>query len=422
MASIESSSYNESNENSVIWGIRELLWKLKKSIEWDIWKSSEKDKNDWNYEIKEIKGAYYFDYTDKDNQKREIVIRKSENEEYGIRIKKRVTINWKEQRQTQKQQNWDETFKIRANDKDNFNIWLWKALDTIIKNREKIPQTGWQIFDKLNVWWETAGTKNKDSSENKERKDLPKGLKVENGIYVYTVQKWDCESVIIEKLKNYIPNLIADKWIKGFNFNAIPDKEMKPGLEIIVPTADRIKEISEFKNTQLESINWLLNNNHYKDNITKLINSIKKYYKLKENEAKNYIARVMTAYAWKESSTENSDVIGEVALYRYESWKNYRCASYWYHHMLDKKEYPSGKAFKNLNMSKTEACTPKGSWMMFLAYCIEKSKEIKWWVEWNLCRFFQIKENPTWCWKYYNWSWNPEGYWSILKKHFEKIK
>ena len=82
----------------------------------------------------------------------EIVTRKESNGKYSVRIKKWVKLpNWKEWWQTQKNGD-NETFPINANDKLTFNRKLWTALDTIIwKKRDRLPNTGWRVYDLLNT-------------------------------------------------------------------------------------------------------------------------------------------------------------------------------------------------------------------------------------------------------------------------------
>lgn len=82
----------------------------------------------------------------------EIVTRKEGNGRYSVRIKKWVRFpDWKYDWQTQKNGD-NKTFAIDANDKLTFNRKLWTALDTIIwKNRDRLPTTGWKVYDLLNT-------------------------------------------------------------------------------------------------------------------------------------------------------------------------------------------------------------------------------------------------------------------------------
>ena len=82
----------------------------------------------------------------------EIVTRKEGNGKYSVRIKKWIRFpDWKYDWQTQKNGD-NKTFAIDANDKLTFNRKLWAALDTIIwKNRDRLPTTGWRVYDLLNT-------------------------------------------------------------------------------------------------------------------------------------------------------------------------------------------------------------------------------------------------------------------------------
>ena len=81
----------------------------------------------------------------------EVVTRKESNGNYTVRIKKMVRFpDWKYDWQTQKNGE-KEIFTIKANDKLTFNRKLWTVLDTIIwKNRDRLPITGWKVYDLLN--------------------------------------------------------------------------------------------------------------------------------------------------------------------------------------------------------------------------------------------------------------------------------
>jgi hypothetical protein len=335
----------------------------------------------------------------------EIVTRKEGNGKYSVRIKKWVKLpNWKEWWQTQKNGN-NETFPINANDKLTFNRELWTALDTIIwKKRDRLPNTGWRVFDLLNTWNTTA----KRIQESVETKGLPKWLTLDHWTYVYTVQSWDCESKIKQKLSKYTPLSYVKNIPNGiswWNFDAIPDNKLLPWLKIPVPKpkSERIKTISNFKASQKTALNEMKNNSVYWDYVKNLI---KKYWE-------NHIVSVMAAYAKNETSPEvDNSNIWNFALIRYE--ERYKCPSYGYHHVM---YMESGlRAFKKLWMSIWQACNPKDSWKLFLAFCIEKSPK-------DYRKYFDLKNNTNLqeAARRYNWPrYKKNKYDTRLKMNFER--
>ena len=398
---------------------RETNDALNSLISWitpEKWITKEPTINNW---------AVFFDYENM-MWKYEIVIRK-ENGTYKVRIKKRVKLpNWKFWWQTQKNGKY-ETFDFSANSKEAFNRWLWSALDKVIGyNRDKLPSTWWKVYSLLNAWnpetkktqnaTETKRTINKWSTtvkrkqESAETKGMPKWLRLDHWTYVYTVQSWDNESVIKQKLSRYTPlsylKYIPDG-INWRNLGTIPDKKLLPWLEIPVPKKDseRIKTISNFKVSQKSALNEMKNNSVYWDEIKRLL---RKY-------SENHIASVMTAYAKSETSPENSpNEVWNLALFRYE--KGHQCASYGYHHVLW--EGSGKKAFKNTWLSIWQSCSPKESWKLFLAFCIEKVKLAQKKENRDFTKFFDMK-NVRRCAQWYNWV-DVSNYSNKLKKNYDK--
>lgn len=397
---------------------KEVTKQQEKSV--DKWITKEPTKSNW---------AVFFDYENA-KWKYEIVTRK-ENGFYTIRIKKRVKLkNWKIWWQTQKNGN-NETFDINASNVDAFNIWLWSALDRVIwTSRDRLPTTGWRVYRLLNIW-NTAQKKQQNTTETKrttnawnitvkgkqesvETKGMPKWLVLDHWTYVYTVQSWDNESVIKQKLSRYAPlNYLKNMpdGINWWNLGTIPDNKLLPWLKIPVPkqSSERIKTISDFRKSQKLALNEMKSNITYWNYMKKLIGEF----------GENHIANVMTAYAKSETCPINyDDKIWILALFRYE--KSHQCASYWYHHVLW--EGPGNKAFTNTWLSIWQACSPKESWKLFLAFCIEKvnwaqKKENRGYE--NFKKFFNMKDTNR-CTKWYNW-WEP-GYSNKLKNNFDKVK
>lgn len=98
------------------------------------------DNNWWFSEVADRNGKKVFGYTEKNWQKREIIVEKSNTDEYKVRVKKYTHIPalWREDWQTQK--NWEnELFQISANDWKEFMEWLIKVVDSTVWFK--------------NIWW-----------------------------------------------------------------------------------------------------------------------------------------------------------------------------------------------------------------------------------------------------------------------------
>ena len=365
------------------------------------------------------KWAAVFDY--KYNwQDWEVVTRKEGNGNYSVRIKKKVRFpDWKFDWQTQK--NWEkDTFDFTANDKITFNRKLWGALDsTIWKDRERLPRTGWIVYDLLNGPSSTPKPQQKpaenkaapkEKKENVETRGMPKWLKLDHWTFVYTVQDGDCEWVIKEKLQNYAPlRYLKDipDGITWYNFNTIPDKKLLPWLKLVVPkkSSEKTKTVSEFKKSQRSALNEMKNNPTYWKQINKLI---KQFWE-------NHIVNVMTAYAKSETCPEDYDnKVWKFALFRYED--SYKCPSYGYHHVL---YIDSGlRAFGRTWITVGQCCNPKDSGKLFLAFCIEKSRN-------NYRKFFDLGNRINLAWAAYNYNWpkyRENHYDTKLKRNFDVAK
>lgn len=353
-------------------------------------------------------GKVLFDYKEKNGQKWEIITEKSWDS-YKIRVKKWVKLpNWQMGWQTQK--NWNnEIFDFSAIDKTSFNQGLSNVLNKIIgTNRDKLPKTGWKVYDILNTKSDTKT----EQQESKESNQMPKWLVLDHWTYVYTVQSWDCESKIKSKLTKYAPLSYLKNVSNGiwwFNFSSIPDAKLLPWLKIVIPKPDseRIKTISSFKASQKSALNDMKNNTTYWDAIKQLL---KKY-------SEDHITNVMTAYAKSETCPEDyDDNVWKLSLFRYE--EHHQCASYWYHHVLY--EGSGKKALKNTWLSIWQSCNPKWSWKLFLAFCIEKAKWAQKKENRDFSKFFDMK-NTRRCAQWYNWV-DIDKYSNKLKKNYDKIK
>lgn len=392
-------------ENSELLQIKKELSSLYKEVkEWvepSVTKGPEKLKN-WKI---------LFDYK-KDNQEWEIITEK-DWDTYKVRIKNRINGEW----HTQKF--WDsETYNFIAKDKQSFNEKLWYALDKKIgSGRDKLPKTGWKVYDMLNTETDKKNDKKSEQQESKETNQIPEWLVLDHWTYVYTVQSWDCESKIKSKLANYAPlSYLKDvsNGIWWFNFSSIPDNKLLPWLKIPVPKPDkeRIKTVSDFKKEQKLAIKEMKSNSAYWDKIKKLFKSKKEWwYWYSEDD----IASAMTAYARTETGPENyDDKVWKLSLFRYET--NHKCPSYWYYHVLY--EWAGLTAFNKTRISIGQACNPKESWKLFLAFCIEKNPK-------NYQKFFDINNNVNWCCENYNgsnWKITNPNYDTKLKNNYKKAK
>ena len=268
--------------------------------------------------------------------------------------------------------------------------------------------------DRFNVWEIVylRVPKQNTQKENHERintSEKPKWLELDHWTYIYTVQRWDTESWIKQKLSNYKPlSYLKNVWsgIDWYNFSSIPDKWLVVWLKITLPISDeeRIKSTSEFKKTQITAIEEMKNDLKYWGYVKDL---------LKEYD-KDHVARVMTAYAKCETSAESDDIIWKFALFRYE--KHLKTCSYGYHHVLNT---GVGKTiFNNLWMTLWQTYNPKDSWKLFLAFCIEKANWSQKEANRDFKKFFDMN-NVSRCWRFYNGS---SDYWTKLKNNFDSIK
>lgn len=369
--------------------------------------------NPERYPNKNTKESIIFDYLDKSGNKWQIVTRKIENtNKYTVTIKKLEFIEairgfgWSS-KISKEDLSQSEITSVNA-----FNIALGSKMDKVIwkNNRSPQPKIGKIVYEMLNPHNESSNSKdnskNNKPSENSQEENNTKKSVIEydvwgikwlnrnktNWVYTYTVQKWDCKWAITAKLQEYTNNNING--ITWWNFNSIPDTWLKIWLTIPLPNSDYKKSSSTFKDFQLKALEEMESDSKYWSDIKQLL----KIY------TKDHIAKVMTAYAWCESK------LWEFSLFKYEN--SYKCASYWYHHILYK---DTGlKAFKNLNMDISDSCDPISSWKLFLAFCKEKG-----WNQFN--KFFDMEDTQWWA-ERYNWSnYKSNDYDTKLKSTYKSL-
>ena len=426
---------DSSLENPELLDVINDLNSLKKDVE-SIEPSVTKAPEKWTDPKNPNRNIVLFDY----KKDWEIVTEKtidteSKKEIYKVRIKKREKDGWPTQNF------WEsETFDFSAKDLRSFNIKLWDALNQKIgSKRDRLPKTGRKVYDMLwkqsQTIWVVQGQENWNNREqnnwnreNVETTAMPKGLRLENGVYVYRVQSGDTRSQLIGKLSKYAPLSYLKSWYSwssdganSFNvWSYLPDHLFDVWVDLIVPNKESIKNVRDFKKTQLTAIDNMKKNAKYWDKVKKLFISKEKWwYWFSEND----VANAMTAYARSESSRlRRNEKIWECALFRYEPTQVF---SYGYHHVAlslknwkPTKNLAWDKARQWLNLSVGDTCDPMKSGMLCLAYCIEKRPT-------DYYKFFDISNNLTWCCDNYNW-WNWEkqnpDYDDKLSNNYKKIK
>jgi hypothetical protein len=243
----------------------------------------------------------------------EIVTRKESNGKYSVRIKKWLKLpNWKEWWQTQKNGS-NETFPIIANDKLAFNRKLWVALDTIIwKNRDRLPTTGWKVYDLLNPdkstpkkpEWKSESTEKRNSKfDTRYEKQYWVKLIRDKSLNFYVVKKWEWLSTIREKLKK-IPEFsyLASPYYDPSNpknkthaFNT-PNTSLKEGFYLPIPIKKEQREvsISNFKSKATKALNEMKNNRAYWEKIKNLV----------RNLGEKEVVNIMAAYARSETAED----------------------------------------------------------------------------------------------------------------------
>lgn len=342
---------------------------------------------------------------------------------------------------------WQTSFT--ADNTYSFNLWFWSVMNNLfgVDREENFPTTIMFVYNMLNHKneqdqhqsqgdsWERQENWNNSEKENwnkesTETTEMPKWLRIENGVYIYRVQSWDARSLLISKLSQYEPLSYLKSWYgwqwdgaNSFNVGTyLPDHKFDVWVDIIVPNKEYTKNVRDFKKSQLTAIENMKKDKKYWDKIKKLFLSKKKWWYWYSEEQ---VANALTAYARSESSrlTRNENV-WECALFRYEPSQVF---SYWYHHVaLSYKNWKPNsrhllagdKALNSLNFKIWDTCDPIKSGMLCLAYCIEKNPN-------EYYKFFDIENNLIWCCDRYNWG-NREkdnpNYDDKLKNNYAKIK
>ena len=408
-----------------------ILKKDVESIESSITKAPEK----WIDSKHPNRNIVVFDYkNDWEIVTEKAIDTESKKEIYKVRIKKREKDGW------HTQNFWEsETFDFSAENKRSFNKKLWDALDQKIgTNRDRLPKTSGKVYDMLwkpsqTIWnvneqenWSNHEQENWNT-ENVETTTMPKGLRIENGVYVYRIQSGDTRSQLIGKLSKYAPlsylkNWYVWSWDGANSFNVgsyLADDKFDVWVDMIVPNKEYTKNVRDFKRTQLTAIENMKNDSIYWEKIKKLFESKKKWWYWYSKED---VANVMAAFARSESSREAwNENVWECALFRYEPTQVF---SYWYLHLcLSYKDWKATKnlewdrAFKSLKLKIGDTCDPIKSGMLFLAFLIEKQPK-------EYYKFFDIDNNLVWCCDKYNWNrkkYNP-NYDKKLKNNYNNIK
>lgn len=364
----------------------------------------------------------------------EIVTRKEGDGKYSVRIKKWVNLpNWKEWWQTQKDRD-NETFTFSANDKLTFNRQLWMALDTIIwKKRDRLPNTGWRVYDLLNPNGSIA-KKPEKKSETTEKRNTRFDSRYEKEYWVNLIRdKWLTFYVVkdgewLKKIRNKLMKIpefsyLSDKyydipndWSRNIHSFNTPNDSLKKWFYLPVPIKREQREISvsSFKSKARKVLNEMKNNKVYWEKIKSVLKNI--------NERE--VVNIMSAYARSETSedyTKFSDPIWSVELHRWE--KKYKAYSFSYFHILMEKtadrkhDWPWLRARKNLWLSEWDCYGVENACRLFLWYCFEKSKEFRLRDDF----FFKINSKNAACdvADKYNWQ---RSYWEKLWANLQYCK
>ena len=202
----------DQNLNPISFKFKETLDRLKK----DKWVERKKDTSD---------GKKVFDYTDKTQQKWEIVIGKEKDNTYTVQVKKWVYFSnlWRYDWETQK--NWNEkTFLITAETEKKFNAELWKVLNGKIweKNRDKLPNTWKKVYEDLNKVTTVTQQAQEPSKEQKEQKNEKTNLKAKPIDLKYTEINKEKK---LEPKPNYPKNERSVEWriTRCLRFKSITD-------------------------------------------------------------------------------------------------------------------------------------------------------------------------------------------------------
>lgn len=363
----------------------------------------------------------------------EIVTRKESNGKYSVRIKKWVNLpNWKEWWQTQKNGS-NETFPIIANDKFAFNRKLWVALDAIIwKKRDRLPTTGWKVYDLLNP--DKSTPKKEEKAESTEKRSSKFDARYEKEYWVNLIRdKWLTFYVVKDgewliKIRNKLMRIpefsyLSDKyydipsdWSRNIHSFNTPNVSLKKWFYLPIPLKREQREISvsSFKSKARKVLNEMKNNKVYWEKIKGVLKNI--------NERE--VVNIMSAYARSETSedyTKFSDPIWSVELHRWE--KKYKAYSFSYFHILMEKtadrkhDWPWLRARKNLWLSEWDCYGVENACRLFLWYCFEKGKEFRLRDDF----FFKINSKNAACdvADKYNWQ---RSYWEKLWANLQYCK
>lgn len=235
----------------------------------------------------------------------------------------------------------------------------------------------------------------------------------DNKLTFYVVKKWECLSVIKNKLQK-IPEFsylsqkeydIPENWRNIYSFNT-PSSSLTPWFRLPIPLKSEDREISEidFKNAAKDALKEMKTDKVYGDKVKQLLKNVK------EKEITDIMAayaRCETAPNWKDFS----DNIWNVELHRREPscW----AYSFSYFHIL-MGEWPWLNARKNLWLTEWDCYDAKNACKLFLWYCFEKKGS-------DPAYFFRVKNlwDATKVWKTYNWS---SKYWPKFWANIQHVK
>ena len=253
------------------------------------------------------------------------------------------------------------------------------SCDSPEKNRDSY------IIIDANNYWKNEGWFDAAFHSKLPREILSSGVEIirDRGMCFYVVKKGDSLSSIREKLSkieefSYLKDLLYTPKDKSRNINSfnIPANELKPWLFIPIPLAKEQRTTSdrEFYQMSLDAIEELQSNSIYWSAIQKILDDV----------SKEEIAQTMCAYARAETAQDwerFSDDIGSVTLHRWEP--HMKAFSFSHYHILMEKNadwkthWPGLRARQKLKLTEGQTYHPKNWGKLFLAYWIEKNKNLK---------------------------------------------
>jgi len=184
------------------------------------------------------------------------------------------------------------------------------------------------------------------------------------GLVFYRVRGEKNRTEIAKKLAEADPDrfgYLLNKAEKIESFN-IPRKSLQANMWIPIPVPKEHRKIDDnhFKEFAEDAISDMQADPVYKEYVEELL----------EQVPKDKLVAVMAAVAKQESG--GSQGTGTYELHRYEH--SHQCFSFSHFHVL--MEGPGLKARRKLNMTEGQIYHPRNSCRLFLAFLIEKTKEM----------------------------------------------